>query len=389
VETFVPDAVSAGETRSWALEVAADAAERIRRAVPALRRAPCLEAFAERLVTHLVDGPAGPGHPDDETVSLAREVGAQAAARGGDVRELCAQVRLVAGSVVVRTGDRIEQQGLLGGARAMGRIARAAYAAADRVVDAVTAGHSEARSRMPDRSEEQRRELVDLLLSPRPARSEIEAMARRAGWRLPRTLSVVVLREHGGVGEGRPVFPPEVLPGTHRGAACLVVPDPVAGRGGYDTVLRGRPAVVGPAVGVTDGARSLRWARRAVELLDGGELVAEDRPMRAVDLLPQMLTSWSADLVDLVAAERLAPLATVRPSQRGELEATLLALLKCHFKADRAAEELHVHPQTVRYRLRKLEDLFGPGLYEPEEQLNLHLLLYTRVSGRASAAQRT
>ena len=39
------------------------------------------------------------------------------------------------------------------------------------------------------------------------------------------------------------------------------------------------------------------------------------------------------------------------------------------------AEELHIHPQTVRYRLAQLRELFGDALDEPDNRRRLTLAL--------------
>ncbi len=43
------------------------------------------------------------------------------------------------------------------------------------------------------------------------------------------------------------------------------------------------------------------------------------------------------------------------------------------------AEALHVHPQTVRYRLAQLRELFGPALDSPAARFGLLLALRGRV----------
>jgi len=42
------------------------------------------------------------------------------------------------------------------------------------------------------------------------------------------------------------------------------------------------------------------------------------------------------------------------------------------------AAELDVHPQTVRYRLRQLRELFGDALEDPEGRFELALALRAR-----------
>jgi DNA-binding PucR family transcriptional regulator len=43
------------------------------------------------------------------------------------------------------------------------------------------------------------------------------------------------------------------------------------------------------------------------------------------------------------------------------------------------AHQLHVHPQTVRYRLRQIHELFGDQLRDPERRFELQLALRVRT----------
>jgi DNA-binding PucR family transcriptional regulator len=42
------------------------------------------------------------------------------------------------------------------------------------------------------------------------------------------------------------------------------------------------------------------------------------------------------------------------------------------------AQHVHVHPQTVRYRLRQVEDLFGDQLRDPDRRFELEVALRAR-----------
>ena len=44
-----------------------------------------------------------------------------------------------------------------------------------------------------------------------------------------------------------------------------------------------------------------------------------------------------------------------------------------------AARRLHVHPQTIRYRLRQVSELFGDALGEPDTRFQLLLALRARL----------
>ncbi|MGH3622555.1 MAG: helix-turn-helix domain-containing protein, partial [Sciscionella sp.] len=73
--------------------------------------------------------------------------------------------------------------------------------------------------------------------------------------------------------------------------------------------------------------------------------------------------------------QRLAPLAELSPATRKRLSATLTSWLR-HLGDRRAvAEELHIHPQTVSYRLAQLRERFGSTLGDPDARPSLMLAL--------------
>jgi DNA-binding PucR family transcriptional regulator len=67
---------------------------------------------------------------------------------------------------------------------------------------------------------------------------------------------------------------------------------------------------------------------------------------------------------------------------------TLRAWFAAQGATSAAAAELHVHRNTVRYRLRRLEDLTGRSLSQPTGIAELHLALEaTRIRRRPSSGQ--
>jgi DNA-binding PucR family transcriptional regulator len=72
----------------------------------------------------------------------------------------------------------------------------------------------------------------------------------------------------------------------------------------------------------------------------------------------------------------LAPLADDRS---GRLTETLSAWLDAHGHHPTVAATLHIHPQTVRYRLARLRERFGAALDDPAGRLALQLALRTRA----------
>ncbi|WP_308312691.1 helix-turn-helix domain-containing protein [Streptomyces sp. ISL-11] len=210
----------------------------------------------------------------------------------------------------------------------------------------------------------------------------LAGLARRAGWPLPARVRAVALTAasandaphlalqlQASLGQG--------LLGTVDNDVCLLIPD-----GGPETraalvaVLCGRVAAVGHAVPVADAASSLRWARRLLALAPPGGSPKE-RLVFVDDHLSDLLLLQDESLARALSARWLRPLEGLTPRQSERLEVTLLAWLESG-GAPEAARTLQVHPQTVRYRLRQIEKLFGPALREPRLRFELELALRSR-----------
>ncbi|GAB3826652.1 PucR family transcriptional regulator [Dactylosporangium cerinum] len=135
--------------------------------------------------------------------------------------------------------------------------------------------------------------------------------------------------------------------------------------------LTGRRAAVGPELDLRRARTSHRLSRRALQLQQAGTL--PDGVISCDDHLVALVTAWEPGVADRLTARALAPLATATPASREVLAETLLAWLRCQGQVIATAEALHTHPQTVRYRLRKLRDAYGARLDDPDERLALHL----------------
>ena len=92
-------------------------------------------------------------------------------------------------------------------------------------------------------------------------------------------------------------------------------------------------------------------------------------------MLPELLVA--ADLAALadLRDRALAPLSGVRPAVAARLTETLRAWLLHRGRRDDVAAALFVHPQTVRYRMGQVRELFGDSLDDPRVTLELTLAL--------------
>jgi DNA-binding PucR family transcriptional regulator len=145
------------------------------------------------------------------------------------------------------------------------------------------------------------------------------------------------------------------------------------------------PAALGPSVALSDASDSLRWATRALDLVRRGVLPSDEGVVRCADHLPTLLLYADEPLLRRLSHRMLAPLGDVQVPQRERLAETLLAWLQSGNSVADVAARLHIHPQTVRYRLRQLEKLFGDRLRDPESRFELELALRVRIAGPASA----
>ncbi|MFD9166782.1 PucR family transcriptional regulator [Streptomyces sp. NPDC059558] len=226
-------------------------------------------------------------------------------------------------------------------------------------------------------SEQARQDLFKTLTDDRAASEmSLSELAEAAGWPLPPAVRAIVPATPGETQQLAAVLD-HALVGMFAGRPCLLVPstDP-DNRAPLEHLLRGRFAAVGHAVPLRDTASSLRWALR-LSALTPARPGAEVRPVFVDDHLSTLLLLQDEPLAHALAARWLRPLADLTPRQSERLEVTLLAWLEGG-GAPEAAKALSVHPQTVRYRMRQLEKLFGTGLRDPRTRFELEMALRSR-----------
>jgi hypothetical protein len=284
-------------------------------------------------------------------------------------------------------------------------LGEAIFAYIDELSGLSAAGYAEEQSASAGETERRRRRLVRLLVQqPAPPQEAVRTAAAAAGWVLPRQVAALVAatvdRPAGpgtaAVAEGAAIPGEEIVDtiaarlarklGTGAigaaagGAACVIVPDPDAPgrRRQIEAAVTEGPVAIGPTTGWATVARSAQRAASAHRLAvagriqpptQGGGLVVAD------DHMPQLLLAADPSLATELAQRRLAPLAELPKVQRRRMEETLRAWLDRPGQVQAIAAELKVHPQTVRYRLRKLRDLFGPALDDPDGRFELQLAL--------------
>ncbi|MGW6542501.1 PucR family transcriptional regulator [Streptomyces massasporeus] len=104
-----------------------------------------------------------------------------------------------------------------------------------------------------------------------------------------------------------------------------------------------------------------------------GRVLVEHERMAAGSVLPLL----ADDAVRAFADGMLRPLYEHDATGRGDLVASLRAWLSKHGQWDAAAADLGVHRHTLRYRMRRVEEILGRSLDDPDVRMELWLALKT------------
>ena len=251
----------------------------------------------------------------------------------------------------------------------LARFAELVFAYIDELSAASVSGHADELAASDRVRQRYRDRLARALLGREPV-DVLLAAAARAEWEPPATLTVVVLPSERSRGwraltDRRWLVLAGDVPGVEPDVdllTCLVPDLDARGRTDLLTALTGRRAVVGPARPWTEVRSSFERALRARDLLDrpGGEDALDTE-----DHLATLVATADRDTLADLRAQVLAPLADLRPAAAEKLTETLRAWLLHHGRREEVAAALFVHPQTVRYRMTQLRELYGDRLEDP------------------------
>jgi hypothetical protein len=243
------------------------------------------------------------------------------------------------------------------------------FAYIDELSAAAVAGHTD-ETETTGRVRQRLLERIAALLIEEASDEDLAEATDRAAWDPPQTLTAVVVPES----QVRPVLglvaaatiQAREAPGLDEGVLLLVPDAHGRRRAALLRTLQDRGCLAGPAVPWRAARASVDRAVRARGL--GIELDTEAALPRLV------LLADPAALADL-RERALAPLADLRPATAEKLAETLRYWLLLQGRREDVAAVLFVHPQTVRYRMGQLRDLYGDRLEDPQTVLELTLAL--------------
>jgi len=374
------DAALAGAITPELPAIAAEIIEEIGRVVPDYRR-PLEGAFGENLQIG-VQVALGQfleliGRPGPQVLAH-RDVYA-GLGRG----ELAAGRALDALQSAYRVGARVAWRRMSAVARAAGAdvetvslLAESMFAYIDEISAESVEGYAQAQAEVAGEQQRLRQRLVRLLVSDDPPQPGVLAAASRsAAWPLPRLLSVLCARDED-VSRMSARLGTEVIGGRVGELTCALIPDPAAPgrREQLFAALDGHTATLGPPAAPADARGSFLLARDALALIDADAL-PRGGPLAAEEHIVTLLLAGEPALTETLARRRLQPLATLGTGARERLRTTLAAWLRAQGNVAGVASELGIHPQTVRYRLARLRELFGSALDDPDARFELELVL--------------
>lgn len=314
-----------------------------------------------------------PSTPHGPTLEGAYALGRGEARSGRSMDALLSAYRVGARVAWREMADAATKAGVA--ASTMARFAELVFAYIDELSAASVAGHGDEMATTGRVRERYLERLAALLLEGEEV-TVLEAAAERAAWEPPQTLTAVLLPQHHAPAVLSHLGPHTLhvsgeLPGVDDDSlSVILVPDSLGpGRVRLIRLLDQRRAVLGPARPWTEVRRSYERALRAHTLPRAADVL--DTETRLSELV---LTADRQALADLRAAV-LAPLDGLKPGPRARLEETLRAWLLHHGRRDQVAAELHVHPQTVRYRMGQVRQAFGDALDDPGVVLELTIAL--------------
>jgi hypothetical protein len=240
-------------------------------------------------------------------------------------------------------------------------------------------GYAEAQAELEDERRRRARDLAALLVrEPAAEAAAVRAAAELAAWTLPRRVAAVACTKEDLARVARRL-PADSLATVLEGSGCILFPDP-CGPGRTDLLKRAAADVAvaqGPGGDLADLAESWSLARATLRAAQAGAVPAAGlRP--ADDHLAELLIFEGHSFVTRIASRRLAPLDQLTEKARERMRETALAYVSFGGNAVAMAAALHIHPQTARYRIARLRDLFGDQLDDPDARFELEIALRQR-----------
>lgn len=310
----------------------------------------------------------------------AYRLGRGEAMTGRSMDALLAAYRIGARTAWRDLADIAVENGLSAGS--VSSFAELVFAYIDELSAASAAGHTDELESTGRARRAQRDRLARALLTGAPPEAVVTA-AQRAEWEPPAGLTAVLLRDSSvrsvlALVDPRTLQPAEDLPGAPEGLTILLVAEPgeptASSRARLVRVLADHESVVGPTVPWLEARASYTRALRC-HTLPRRDGAVRARSVDTEDRLAELVLAADPVAVADLRVRVLAPMAELRAAAQEKLTETLRAWLLHHGRREDIAAALFVHPQTVRYRIGQLREVYGDRLDDPAFVLDATIAL--------------
>jgi DNA-binding PucR family transcriptional regulator len=326
-----------------------------------------------RLATR--DQGSDPGPPLSPALEGAYELGRGEARNGRSIDALLSAYRVGAREAWRGLSETAVGAGM--SAAMIARFAALVFAFIDQLSASSASGHTDEQATAGRVRQRYLDQLTEQLLAGESP-EVLLASAERANWKTPRTLTAVLLPIDQTRGLAAQLNPgtlqitdglPELDPSESW--AVVLIPDADGRhRKALLAVLADRQAIVGPSRPWRAVHASYRRVVRARALTTTSEGALDTD-----DHLVEILLGADPEAAEDLRRRALAPLAALRPNSAGRLAETLRSWLLHQGQREAVAADLFVHPQTVRYRMNQLRELYGERLSDPRSILELTVAL--------------
>jgi PucR C-terminal helix-turn-helix domain len=252
----------------------------------------------------------------------------------------------------------------------------------DSVSSAVAQTYLDEHQHLVSEEERRQRTLMEALIHPERESPALRDLAARVGFPL-----AARYRPFSKSLPGAPTHAHSQLASAlrSRGLLALTEGDRVTGLAAEDVddavVTRPRgPYALGAPTPRVELAAALADVRLLVDL---GRREQVDGEIVADTFVPELLLARSPDLAARITDRVLGPLEAYAERRSSGLLETLDAFLACGLDRRRTAEQLHVHPNTLDYRLRRVAELTSLDPGDPRDLVMLELALARRKLSRA------
>ena len=363
--------------------VAAEIVDEIRAKIPNYARpidgpyGKSIRAGVQHALTLFIDQIANPDASAQKCYEVHHKLGQNEMREGRSLDDLQAAYRIgarVAWRRVMRLGKRNGLSSVV-----MSQLADAVFAYMDKLASVALDGYLEAKATSAGALETWRRRLLGMILQNPPApAAAIAELAQLISWTVPEKVSPIAVHPLPGTGHNqrKPTLDGDVLADLDGIEPRLLVPGEVTD-GRLAAIRAALPQcrlAVGPCVRLDSAAYALRWARKALTLAQQGVL-PDRQVIRCEQYLSTVLVHSDDRLLTTLRERLLTPLRGLTVKQRERMLETLRAWLDVQGSVPDMATLLDVHPQTVRYRMRQLEQSLGHLLHDPHQRFELELVL--------------